>query len=148
MAELSPIACESCRQKKRGCDRSLPHCLQCSKTPSQCIYPEVNKRKAERTQEWERLPLRTGDDLAGWYNSRAQSPGDRREDAGESGLPRRRTPQDPELNLRSTRLTPGDSDAPERRSTYLPSPEHGARAEIAGSGMAEALTKSKKHLYF
>ncbi|KAI9903733.1 hypothetical protein N3K66_000262 [Trichothecium roseum] len=38
------IACESCRTKKRRCDRSLPVCLQCANDPSSCHYPEENKR--------------------------------------------------------------------------------------------------------
>ncbi|KAG9258550.1 uncharacterized protein F5Z01DRAFT_201655 [Emericellopsis atlantica] len=38
------IACESCRTKKRRCDRSIPVCNQCHHDPSQCHYPEQNKR--------------------------------------------------------------------------------------------------------
>ncbi|KAH7155817.1 hypothetical protein B0J13DRAFT_546416 [Dactylonectria estremocensis] len=41
---LNPIACSHCRQRKRKCDRQLPHCLQCSHDPSNCHYPEQNKR--------------------------------------------------------------------------------------------------------
>ncbi|KAH6900602.1 hypothetical protein B0T10DRAFT_471126 [Thelonectria olida] len=41
---LHPIACSHCRQRKRKCDRQLPHCLQCSHDPSNCHYPEQNKR--------------------------------------------------------------------------------------------------------
>ncbi|KAF3809734.1 hypothetical protein GCG54_00005275 [Colletotrichum gloeosporioides] len=42
----SPIACESCRQRKR---RTLTHprrpfCLQCSHEPGRCQYPEQSKR--------------------------------------------------------------------------------------------------------
>ncbi|KAF0324147.1 hypothetical protein GQ607_008577 [Colletotrichum asianum] len=40
----SPIACESCRQRKRRCDRKLPFCLQCSHEPGRCQYPEQSKR--------------------------------------------------------------------------------------------------------
>ncbi|KAH7305438.1 hypothetical protein B0I35DRAFT_443794 [Stachybotrys elegans] len=40
----NPIACGPCRQKKRKCDRRLPHCLQCNDQPSLCQYPEQNKR--------------------------------------------------------------------------------------------------------
>ncbi|KAH7001224.1 hypothetical protein EDB80DRAFT_721771 [Ilyonectria destructans] len=41
---LNPIACSYCRQRKRKCDRQLPHCLQCRHDPSNCHYPEQNKR--------------------------------------------------------------------------------------------------------
>ncbi|RMJ11548.1 hypothetical protein BHE90_007508 [Fusarium euwallaceae] len=41
---LNPIACGHCRQRKRKCDRQLPYCLQCSHDPSNCHYPEQNKR--------------------------------------------------------------------------------------------------------
>ncbi|KAH7156617.1 hypothetical protein EDB81DRAFT_787519 [Dactylonectria macrodidyma] len=41
---LNPIACSHCRQRKRKCDRQLPHCLQCNHDPSNCHYPEQNKR--------------------------------------------------------------------------------------------------------
>ncbi|KAL0939957.1 C6 finger domain-containing protein [Colletotrichum truncatum] len=43
-ASQSPIACESCRQRKRRCDRKLPFCLQCSHEPGRCQYPEQSKR--------------------------------------------------------------------------------------------------------
>ncbi|KAK2035547.1 hypothetical protein LX32DRAFT_1941 [Colletotrichum zoysiae] len=43
-AMQSPIACESCRQRKRRCDRKLPFCLQCSHEPGRCQYPEQSKR--------------------------------------------------------------------------------------------------------
>ncbi|UZP46128.1 hypothetical protein NXS19_013940 [Fusarium pseudograminearum] len=42
--QLNPIACSHCRQRKRKCDRNIPHCLQCSNDPSRCQYPEQNKR--------------------------------------------------------------------------------------------------------
>ncbi|KAL6923274.1 hypothetical protein FSHL1_000522 [Fusarium sambucinum] len=42
--QLNPIACSHCRQRKRKCDRNLPHCLQCNNDPSTCHYPEQNKR--------------------------------------------------------------------------------------------------------
>ncbi|CEI41083.1 hypothetical protein FVEN_g1388 [Fusarium venenatum] len=42
--QLNPIACSHCRQRKRKCDRKLPHCLQCNNDPSNCHYPEQNKR--------------------------------------------------------------------------------------------------------
>ncbi|KAH7239221.1 hypothetical protein BKA59DRAFT_484270 [Fusarium tricinctum] len=42
--QLNPIACSHCRQRKRKCDRQLPHCLQCNNDPSNCHYPEQNKR--------------------------------------------------------------------------------------------------------
>ncbi|KAH7179314.1 uncharacterized protein B0J16DRAFT_346627 [Fusarium flagelliforme] len=42
--QLNPIACSHCRQRKRKCDRNLPHCLQCNNDPSNCHYPEQNKR--------------------------------------------------------------------------------------------------------
>ncbi|EWG41686.1 hypothetical protein FVEG_03752 [Fusarium verticillioides 7600] len=42
--QLNPIACSHCRQRKRKCDRQLPHCLQCTNDPTNCHYPEQNKR--------------------------------------------------------------------------------------------------------
>ncbi|KAF9249633.1 transcriptional regulator family: Fungal Specific TF [Penicillium roqueforti] len=41
---LSPISCETCRQRKCKCDRKLPCCSQCSNEPSRCVYPESGKR--------------------------------------------------------------------------------------------------------
>ncbi|KAF2016940.1 hypothetical protein BU24DRAFT_440112 [Aaosphaeria arxii CBS 175.79] len=43
-ANVHPIACESCRNKKTKCDRDLPRCTQCISTRTNCQYPPVNKR--------------------------------------------------------------------------------------------------------
>ncbi|PYI09589.1 hypothetical protein BO78DRAFT_467735 [Aspergillus sclerotiicarbonarius CBS 121057] len=42
--DISPIACEPCRQKKCKCNRALPYCSQCTGEPSKCNYPENGKR--------------------------------------------------------------------------------------------------------
>ncbi|KAL3953469.1 hypothetical protein ACCO45_011425 [Purpureocillium lilacinum] len=43
-ARFHPIACETCRRKKRKCDRELPTCGQCSNDTSQCRYADQGKR--------------------------------------------------------------------------------------------------------
>ena len=104
--------------------------------------------KAERTQEWEKFPLRTREELMGWYHVRSQSFDEMRRDTSLTGFPQPCIAQDPDTNPRSSKVHSKDSDVLERGSPSVPSPEAGSRPDTVTSGMAEALTKSKKHMYF
>ncbi|TKW53293.1 hypothetical protein CTA1_2345 [Colletotrichum tanaceti] len=96
----SPIACESCRQRKRRCDRKLgiPNgylnkletrlaeteaalfrvlsgALDSASSPALLGLPQAawtpRQNKVDRAREWDSLPLQTPDDIRAWFRSRA-----------------------------------------------------------------------------